>query len=160
MDILNINCHEKQNKLQLGVDGPMPRHYQFSSHKACLLSCHIHGHTMQLSCKGGPKENHKTDARHCYPGRFPLQYRIYLLHLLILCYPQRVCPPFWDNASCIPGVMAGQTAILPCMSSYNGQSFSPLCKCTQYACGDWRMERATHNKPNNEPGGNKNKCLA
>ena len=41
---------------------------------------------------------------------------------------QDVCPPFWDNASCIPAAAAGHLATLPCMTSYEGQSFSPLCK--------------------------------
>jgi len=39
--------------------------------------------------------------------------------------PEDMCAPFWDNASCIPAVVAGHTAILPCMTSYRGQTFSP-----------------------------------
>ena len=39
-----------------------------------------------------------------------------------------MCPPFWDNASCIPAAAAGHLATLPCMTSYEGQTFSPLCK--------------------------------
>jgi len=47
-----------------------------------------------------------------------------------------VCPPFWDNASCIPASLAAQTAVLPCMTSYDGQTFSPLFNATRECQGD------------------------
>jgi len=48
---------------------------------------------------------------------------------------EEVCSPFWDNASCIPAARAGFTATLPCMQSYNGQTFSPLFNASR-ECGD------------------------
>jgi len=39
---------------------------------------------------------------------------------------QAVCPPMWDGASCIPLTFAGNTAILPCMDSYQGVKYSAL----------------------------------
>ena len=41
---------------------------------------------------------------------------------------QAVCPPMWDGASCIPLTFAGNTAILPCMDSYQGVKYSALCE--------------------------------
>ena len=34
----------------------------------------------------------------------------------------------WDGASCIPLTFAGNTAILPCMDSYQGVKYSALCE--------------------------------
>ena len=46
--------------------------------------------------------------------------------------PQAVCAPTWDGASCIPPTLAGHTAILPCMNSYEGVFYSPKCKNCAY----------------------------
>jgi corticotropin releasing hormone receptor 1/corticotropin releasing hormone receptor 2 len=35
------------------------------------------------------------------------------------------CPPKWDNASCIPPTLAGETAVFPCMAVYDGRTYSP-----------------------------------
>ena len=45
---------------------------------------------------------------------------------------QAVCAPTWDGASCIPPTLAGHTAILPCMNSYEGVFYSPKCKNCAY----------------------------
>ena len=34
-----------------------------------------------------------------------------------------ICPPFWDNASCIPPALSGQTATLPCMTMFAGKLY-------------------------------------
>ena len=41
---------------------------------------------------------------------------------------QAVCPPTWDGASCLPPTLAGNTAILPCMTFYDGVFYSSECK--------------------------------
>ena len=43
-------------------------------------------------------------------------------------YFQAVCPPMWDGASCLPPTLAGHTALLPCMTFYDGVFYSPQCK--------------------------------
>eukprot|EP00090_Calanus_glacialis_P008808 TRINITY_DN17144_c0_g1_i1.p1 TRINITY_DN17144_c0_g1~~TRINITY_DN17144_c0_g1_i1.p1 ORF type:complete len:483 (-),score=95.59 TRINITY_DN17144_c0_g1_i1:231-1679(-) len=35
-----------------------------------------------------------------------------------------VCSPFWDNASCVPPTLAGQTAVFPCMKMYREKRYS------------------------------------
>ena len=35
-----------------------------------------------------------------------------------------MCPPLWDNASCIPPTAGGDTAVLPCMRVYAGQYYA------------------------------------
>jgi len=37
----------------------------------------------------------------------------------------QMCPPLWDNASCVPPIPAGQTAVFPCMRVFRGQDYSP-----------------------------------
>lgn len=60
-------------------------------------------------------------------------------------YPEeQVCTPFWDNASCIPGVGAGETATLPCMTSWNGQSFSPLFNASRECLEDGSWSDVTY----------------
>ena len=41
---------------------------------------------------------------------------------------QAVCAPIWDGASCLPPTLAGHTAVLPCMTFYDGVFYSPECK--------------------------------
>ena len=41
---------------------------------------------------------------------------------------QSVCAPIWDGASCLPPTLAGHTAVLPCMTFYDGVFYSPECK--------------------------------
>ena len=41
---------------------------------------------------------------------------------------QDVCPPMWDGASCLPPTLAGHTAVLPCMNSFDGVFYSPECE--------------------------------
>jgi len=52
---------------------------------------------------------------------------------------QRVCPPTWDGASCIPPTPAGATAVFPCMASAFGISYSPEYNATKdcLANGSW-----------------------
>ena len=47
---------------------------------------------------------------------------------------QGVCPPKWDNASCIPPTLAGETAVFPCMAVFNGETYSPHCKFLYILC--------------------------
>ena len=49
-------------------------------------------------------------------------------HFVFMPTFQDVCPPLWDGASCLPPTLAGHTAILPCMESYQGIYYSPKCK--------------------------------
>ena len=37
-------------------------------------------------------------------------------------------PPKWDNASCIPPTLAGETAVFPCMAVFNGETYSTFRK--------------------------------
>jgi len=52
---------------------------------------------------------------------------------------QAVCAPVWDGASCIPPTLAGNTAILPCMNSYEGIFYSPKYNSSKecLANGTW-----------------------
>jgi len=52
---------------------------------------------------------------------------------------EAVCPPKWDNASCIPPTMAGETAVFPCMAVFNGETYSPHFNATRqcYPNGTW-----------------------
>jgi len=52
---------------------------------------------------------------------------------------EAVCPPKWDNASCIPPTMAGETAVFPCMSVFKGETYSPHFNASRecYLNGTW-----------------------
>ena len=41
---------------------------------------------------------------------------------------EAVCPPTWDGASCLPPTLAGHTAVIPCMSFYDGVFYSSECE--------------------------------
>jgi len=54
---------------------------------------------------------------------------------------ETVCPPKWDNASCIPPTIAGETAVFPCMAVFNGENYSPHFNATRecYLNGTWAL---------------------
>ena len=41
-----------------------------------------------------------------------------------MIYLQTVCLPFWDAASCIPPVAAGEVATLPCMAMFGDNLYN------------------------------------
>ena len=61
---------------------------------------------------------------------------IYSLHqetkMLLIYSFQGICPPLWDNASCIPPNAGGDTAVIPCMRMYAGQYYAADSKYKYY----------------------------
>ena len=48
-----------------------------------------------------------------------------------------MCSPFWDNASCVPPTLAGQTAVFPCMKMYREKRYSQQCKLRLRIILEW-----------------------
>jgi len=60
-------------------------------------------------------------------------------HIFPHMVTQNTCPPKWDNASCIPPTLAGETAVFPCMTVYNGETYSPYYNASRPCSptGEW-----------------------
>ena len=60
-----------------------------------------------------------------------------------------MCPPLWDNASCIPPTAGGDTAVLPCMRMYAGQYYDAGSKYKEYVmlgCQSFQLDYAVCEK--------------